>query len=320
MPEFCCFVFFLTITKSIYKPSVNSVLGDLMKLKMSIILVVVSMAVLLTFGCTNNTLGDDTNPDDIIIGGQLDEHGCLPSAGYSFDENIGACSRPWELDEETKQIAKIAVAEFESDNTPVIISVDSSDCDQCYIVEISSKSSDQSEIKSIKIQENEVVEEFTFNGGETPNEKDYEIDFSYDSNQQKVFYSILLDAPRACDSFEVIDTLFLESYPVQVVIKLRLVEADMMCAQVMTPVTIEGEFELNHEPGSITVVLEDNSFSEPENPVQEEDKVYCTSEQKQAEMCYLIYAPVCGDNGITYGNDCQACASGEIEYYTNGEC
>jgi inhibitor of cysteine peptidase len=50
------------------------------------------------------------------------------------------------------------------------------------------------------------------------------------------------------------------------------------------------------------------------------EKIYCTEEQKQTEACYLIYAPVCGDNGVTYGNDCAACSSKEIEYYMDGEC
>jgi hypothetical protein len=53
---------------------------------------------------------------------------------------------------------------------------------------------------------------------------------------------------------------------------------------------------------------------------EEKEKHYCTEEEKEMEMCYLIYAPVCGNNGITYGNDCEACASGDIDYYVDGEC
>ncbi|MFH0956590.1 MAG: hypothetical protein V1813_01875 [Candidatus Aenigmatarchaeota archaeon] len=43
------------------------------------------------------------------IGGQRDEHGCLGPAGYSWDESVGACIRPWELNESQKEAAGIAV-------------------------------------------------------------------------------------------------------------------------------------------------------------------------------------------------------------------
>ncbi|MFT4297559.1 MAG: Kazal-type serine protease inhibitor family protein [Candidatus Woesearchaeota archaeon] len=52
----------------------------------------------------------------------------------------------------------------------------------------------------------------------------------------------------------------------------------------------------------------------------EKSKVICTSEQKTAEICTLEFRPVCGNNNKTYSNPCMACASSEIEYWTEGEC
>jgi hypothetical protein len=49
-------------------------------------------------------------------------------------------------------------------------------------------------------------------------------------------------------------------------------------------------------------------------------KVTCTEEEKAAEMCTMDYTPVCGDDGVTYGNKCQGCASKKIETYVPGEC
>jgi hypothetical protein len=43
------------------------------------------------------------------VGGQRDAHGCLGPAGYSYDEEIGACARGWELTPDIKRAAKIAV-------------------------------------------------------------------------------------------------------------------------------------------------------------------------------------------------------------------
>ena len=36
-------------------------------------------------------------------------------------------------------------------------------------------------------------------------------------------------------------------------------------------------------------------------------------------VCYEIYQPVCGSDGITYSNDCKARVAGITEF-TTGEC
>ena len=57
----------------------------------------------------------------------------------------------------------------------------------------------------------------------------------------------------------------------------------------------------------------------------EEDKgneeiIYCTPEQKNAENCNMIYYPVCGSDSRTYWNSCVACQSETVESYTHWEC
>ena len=56
----------------------------------------------------------------------------------------------------------------------------------------------------------------------------------------------------------------------------------------------------------------------------EEDRIYCMPEQRDVEVCPMVYEPVCGykEDGTseTYGNDCEACKNPEVIYYIEGEC
>ena len=47
---------------------------------------------------------------------------------------------------------------------------------------------------------------------------------------------------------------------------------------------------------------------------------YCTAFQKSADVCTMIYAPVCGNDWKTYWNDCVACQSETVVSYTQWEC
>jgi putative hemolysin len=61
------------------------------------------------------------------------------------------------------------------------------------------------------------------------------------------------------------------------------------------------------------------------------EKIYCTPESKQAQMCTMEYMPVCGyfyntiqcikaPCAITASNKCMACANENVEFYVEGEC
>lgn len=74
------------------------------------------------------------NSDEPIIGGDLDEHGCLGPAGYLYDEEIEACTRPWELDSEMQQIAKSVVDFFGKEYALSVDMVALEYCENCFSV------------------------------------------------------------------------------------------------------------------------------------------------------------------------------------------
>ncbi|HEY4499318.1 MAG TPA: hypothetical protein VJH94_04640 [Candidatus Paceibacterota bacterium] len=72
--------------------------------KSILVLVVIIIAVVVGvvfFGKKNETP---------LVGGDRDEHGCLGSAGYAFDEEVGACIRAFEMTPDIKDAAELAVA------------------------------------------------------------------------------------------------------------------------------------------------------------------------------------------------------------------
>lgn len=46
-------------------------------------------------GTTSEVVGD-TLVNRPLLGGDRDEHGCIPSAGYIWCEKLQKCIRPWE--------------------------------------------------------------------------------------------------------------------------------------------------------------------------------------------------------------------------------
>jgi hypothetical protein len=69
------------------------------------------------------------------IGGQKDEYGCLTPAGYSWNSTIGACVRPWELDESQAKAAQIVVMPM-SIRPVTVVSVETLRCPGCFIVNL----------------------------------------------------------------------------------------------------------------------------------------------------------------------------------------
>jgi len=89
------------------------------------------------------------------IGGNRDEHGCLGPAGYSYDEEMGACIRSWELDQEQRQIVQPAVDYLGKDNGLTVIKVEKEGDDNSYFVFL--QKADSSQVK-VEIKDNHVVE------------------------------------------------------------------------------------------------------------------------------------------------------------------
>ena len=73
---------------------------------------------------------------DQPIGGQRDKYGCLGPAGYTYDEEINACIRTWELTKDTRRAAKIAVEEVGPAVGLTVVEVISADCIGCYEVKL----------------------------------------------------------------------------------------------------------------------------------------------------------------------------------------
>ena len=98
---------------------------------------------ILSSGCTTSTDVPELTPpelppppggDEQPIGGQTDSYGCLGPAGYAWDADVGACTRPWELNEDQAMAAGIAVDYVGYVKPTTITAVSEQKCPGCFSV------------------------------------------------------------------------------------------------------------------------------------------------------------------------------------------
>ncbi|MFP4401463.1 MAG: hypothetical protein ACLFPQ_06290 [Candidatus Woesearchaeota archaeon] len=81
----------------------------------------------------------------------------------------------------------------------------------------------------------------------------------YDPVKELLRYEATIDKPTPCHTLNVNENI-LESYPVQIRLVVIAEPSDMMCADVITPETVTGEIEIDHEPGSISIFYHDEKI------------------------------------------------------------
>lgn len=73
-----------------------------------------------------------------LIGGQRDKHNCLLPAGYSWDKDINACVRNWEIPNKknfSKNLRR-QIASLDKSSDFTVISINKSGEEGCYEVKL----------------------------------------------------------------------------------------------------------------------------------------------------------------------------------------
>ena len=273
----------------------------------------------------------------VKTGGDSDEYGCLPSSGYVWQEDIGACAREWELNQEQSNAAKIAVDYVSQDSTVyynTILSVDKMDCLGCYEVLMKINAFDKGIL--ITVENWEAID--------LQNAQIAILD-EIDSFEECVAAGnpVMESYPQQCSAngqtfVEEID-VGITPEPVPSVEQMCLqyegnwIDSAMECEGISKDncENLGGSFNecasaCRNDPEATICTMQcvlvcefdDETVTvEIENPVEE---IVCSDDQKGNKMCTREYIPVCGDDGITYSNKCTACSSEEIDSYTQGAC
>ena len=99
-----------------------------------VVSVVIFIAIVVSAVVIFKTTGMDER-----IGGQRDLHGCLGPAGYTWNEEIGVCSREWEIEGDEIRAAKITTEYLDSTGRNsfglTLVNVTYFHCPGCYTVE-----------------------------------------------------------------------------------------------------------------------------------------------------------------------------------------
>ncbi len=70
------------------------------------------------------------------IGGERDQYGCLGPAGYTWDAEVFACIRNWELDENQRRAAKMSAYSVGWEKGMTILEVKPTGCTGCFTVNL----------------------------------------------------------------------------------------------------------------------------------------------------------------------------------------
>jgi len=234
-----------------------------------------------------------------LVGNDSDEHGCKGSAGYSWNGSIGACVREWELDESQREAARIAVSPI-SARPYTIIGVETLKCPGCFNVKMQYADSAPTVIS---------IANWIISG----------------TRQCGYCPQYIPPGPDFCKTGTIVsgenDECGCTGPP--------KCEQGSGGAGMANPASVYcedngGTLEIitaadGSQSGQCT--LSDGTVCEEWAYFRGEcGKHVCTAEEKAAEMCTMEYMPVCGDDNITYGNKCSACASKRIDSWVSGEC
>jgi hypothetical protein len=88
-----------------------------------------------------------------LVGGERDEHGCLGPAGYSWDEEISACIRPWEItNADEKKAAQIATQIVPVKFGLTVVKVTKEEGEGAYTVDLSKYNRVTEDFESTSVQ------------------------------------------------------------------------------------------------------------------------------------------------------------------------